>query len=55
MNTPNVNGELQECIKIAFGKNGPLAKAFIQVFNADFVLPFRKRLRDLTLEKLISR
>jgi hypothetical protein len=55
MGTSNLNGDLQECIQIAFGRNGELAKAFIQVFMSDFVLPFRKRLQEITFEKLISR
>lgn len=55
MTTSQSNGELQQCIQTAFGRNGLLAKAFIEVFMSDFIVPFRKRLKELTFRKLISR
>ena len=39
----------------AFGRNGPLAQAFVDTFLDDFVEPFKKRLSELTFRNLIGR
>ena len=44
-----------ECIVNAFGRNGPLAQAFVDTFLDDFVEPFKKRLSELTFRNLIGR
>lgn len=52
---PSRNGEALECITLAFGRNGELARAFVEAFLGDFVDPFKAGLNQLTFRKLMKR
>lgn len=55
MASEEISTRILECIEKAFGRNGALAEAFIEGFLSEFVLPFQRKLHELTFRKLISR